>query len=197
VSPFQCYTTFLALKQHFSRPSYDVIKYNWKTRASINSFNKRTDRYFYERLSRKKNEKEIKDFFIANFVSTDNPNSVYISDLMKDGDEKYIEWMKRVQGLSYLFKAEASVFISKENFNELFECKNNQHSDLIRKYLQKALSIETLVILDKILCYVKDYDKVLDDPMWDSLKLKITKYSPLLNIDIAKYSKILKEIVCE
>lgn len=197
MSPFQCYTTFLALKQHFSRPSYDVIKYNWKTRASIASFNKRTDRYFYERLSRKKNDKEIKDFFIANFVSSDNPSSVYISDLMKDGEENYIEWMKRVQGLSYLFKTEASVFISKENFNQLFECKNNQHSDLIRKYLQKALSIETLVILDKILCYVKDYDKVLDDPMWDSLKLKIMKYSPLLNIDIAKYSKILKEIVCE
>lgn len=197
MNPFQCYTTFLALKQHFVKPSYDVIKYNWKTRASLTAFNKRTDRYFYERLSRKKNENEIKEFYIANFVEADNPNSVYISDLMKDGEEKYIDWMKRVQSLSYLFETEASVFISKDKFNDLFECKNGQHSKLIQKYLQKAFSIETLVILDKILHYVEDYDKVLDDPLWNSLKLKITKYSPLLNIDTKKYSKILKEIICE
>jgi hypothetical protein len=197
VNPFQCYTSFLALKQHFSKPSYDVIKYNWKTRASLTAFNKRTDRYFYERLSRKKNEQEIKNFFIANFVGCDNPQSVYITNLMKEGEDTYIEWMKRIQSLSYLFETEASVFISRDKFNELFECKNKQHSPLIHKHLQKALSIETLVILNKILHYVEDYDKILDDPMWDSLRLKIIKYSPLLNIDTQKYSKILKEIISE
>jgi hypothetical protein len=197
MSPFECYTKFLALKQHFTKPSYDVIKYNWKTRASVSSFNKRTDRYFYERLSRKKNDEEVKNFFIANFVDSDNPETVYISDIMKEGEEKYYGWLKRIQGLSYLFQTEAKVFITKENFNELFKCKNNQHSPLIHKHLQKGISIETLVILDKILHFVQDYDKVLDDPMWDALRLKITKYSPLLNIDVQKYSKILKEIVCE
>ena len=197
MNPFQVFCTYLALKQHFTKPSYDAIKYNWKVRASLTSFNKRTDRYFYERLSRKKNEQEIKNYFIANFISCDDPQSVYISDLMKDGEENYIEWMKRIQSLSYLFQTEASVFISKDNFNELFECKNGQHSPLIRKHLQKALSIETLVILNEILQYVKDYDKVLDDPMWNSLRMKITKYGPLLNIDKSKYSKILKEIVSE
>ena len=197
MNPFQCYTTFLALKQHFTKPSYDIIKYNWKTRASLTAFNKRTDRYFYERLSRKKNEQEIKDFFISNFVNSDNPQSVYITDLMKDGEEVYINWLKRMQSLSYMFEVESSVFITRDGFNELFECKSNQHSSLIHKHLQKALSIETLVILDKILNFVRDYDKVLDDPIWESLSLKITKYSPLLNIDTKRYSKILKEIICE
>ena len=114
MNPFQVFCAFLALKQHFTKPSYDVIKYNWKTRASLTAFNKRTDRYFYERLSRKKNEQEIKNFFIANFVNCDNPQSVYSTDLIKDGEDTYIEWMKRVQSLSYLFESEASVFISKE-----------------------------------------------------------------------------------
>jgi hypothetical protein len=197
VNPFQCYSTFLALKQHFTKPSYDVIKYNWKTRASLNSFNKRTDRYFFEKLSRKKNEQEIKDFYISNFVDCDNPNSIYISDLMKEGEEIYINWMKRVQSLSYLFETESSVFINKNNFNSVLECKNGQHSELIRKYLQKALSIETLVILEKLLHYVKDYDKVLDDPLWSLLRLRILKYGQLLNIDTKRYSTTLKEIICE
>jgi len=197
VDPFQCYTTFLALKQHFTKPSYDVIKYNWKTRASLASFNKRTDRYFFEKLSRKKNEQEIKDFYVSNFVDCDNPHSIYISDLMKEGEETYVNWMKRVQSLSYLFETESSVFINKDSFNDFFECRNGQHSELIRKYLQKALSIETLVILEKLLHYVKDYDKVLDDPLWYLLKLRILKYGQLLNIDTKKYSKTLKEIICE
>ncbi len=197
MNPYQCYLAFLSIKQHFVKPSYDVVKYNWKTRASLTSFHKRTDRYFYERLSRKKNDQEIKDFFISNFVNTDNPSSVYIVDLMRDGEDVYIQWMKRIQSLSYLFKNEISSFITSENFNSVIRCINNQHSTLIRKYLQKQLSIETLVILNKILQYVRDYDKVLQDPLWDALKLKIIKYEPLLNIDKVKYSIILKEIICE
>jgi len=197
VNPFQCYSTFLALKQHFTKPTYDIIKYNWKTRASLTAFNKRTDRYFYERLSRKKNEKEIKEFFISNFIEAHNPQSVYISEMMKDGEDNYVNWMKRIQSLSYIFQTEVSSLITKENFNDFFECKNNQHSKLIRKHLQKYISIESLVILNKILHYVEDYDKILDDPLWNSLSLKIKKYTPLLNIDIQRYSKLLKEIICE
>lgn len=197
MTPYECYVTFLALKQHFTKPKYDVIKYNWKTRASVTAFHKRTDRYFYERLSRKKNEQEIKEFFIANFVSTDNPNSVYIPDLMKDGEDAYIQWMKRIQSLSYTFKTEISNLLFDEDLNSLLTPQNGQHSNLIRKYLQKAASIETLVILQKILHYVKDYDKIFKDPVWDSLRLKIVKYEPLLNIDVDNYSNILKEIICE
>lgn len=197
MTPFQVFCFFLAIKQHFTRPSYDVIKYNWKVKASLDSFHKRNDRYFYERLSRKKNEQEVKDFFISNFVYSSNPQRVYISDLMKDGEEVYINWMKRNQSLSYIFKNEISDLLHQYNLNELIKCKNSQHSILIRKHLQNTLSIESLVIFEKILHYVRDYDKVLDDPIWDSLKLKIKKYERLLNIDMTKYSKIIQELVCE
>lgn len=197
MTPYDCYVTFLALKQHFTKPKYDVIKYNWKTRASLTAFHKRTDRYFYERLSRKKNDQEVKDFFISNFVSTDNPNSVYIADLMKEGEDNYLQWMKRIQSLSYTFKTEISDLLFDENLNSLLTPQDGQHSNLIRKHLQKSASIETLVILQKILHYVKDYDKIFKDPVWDSLRLKIVKYEPLLNIEVDNYSNILKEIICE
>lgn len=197
MSPFECYTTFLALKQHFTKPKYDVIRYNWKVRASLTSFHKRKDRYFYEKLSRKKNEEEVKSFYIANFVASTNPQSVYIPDLIKDGEDVYINWMKRFQSLSYNFKNEVSNLFTQDNFNDVFECKNAQHSILIKKYLQGSLSIETLVILEIILKYVSRYDKILDDPLWELLSLKITKYKSLLNIDIDKYLNILKETICE
>ena len=62
-------------------------------------------------------------------------------------------------------------------------------------YLQKAISLETMVILDMILGYVKNFDKKLKDPVWETVSLRIKKYQPFLNIDIAKYKETLKEII--
>lgn len=197
MTPYECYTTFLATKQHFTKPKYNAVRYNFKVKASLTAFHKRTDRYFYERLSRKKSEQEIKDFYISNFIAADNPNSVYIVDLIKDGEEIYIEWLKRIQSLSYLFKTELNNLLFEYNLNQILKCKNSQHSLLIRKYLQKIISIETLVILEKLLHFVEDYNKILDDPIWNFLQLKIIKYEPLLNIDNQRYFNILKEIICE
>jgi hypothetical protein len=196
MTSYETYVMFLCLKQHFTKPNYDVFKYNWKTRASLESFTRRTDKYFFEKLSRKKSESEIKEFYIANFIKSDNPKGVYISDLIRDGDVVYNEWRKYNQSLFYNFKVELEVFVSTENLNTLMECKNTQHSLLIRKYLQKLLSLETLVILDKIFNFTKSYDKILLDPIWESLSLKIKKYSPFLSINKEKYIKIMKETVC-
>jgi hypothetical protein len=51
------------------------------------------------------------------------------------------------------------------------------------------------VILDMILNYVKDYDKVLTDPIWEFYSMKIKKYRPFLNIDSTNFKTILKEKV--
>jgi len=197
MTPYEVFVCFLCLKQHFSKPNYDVFKYNWKTKASIASYNRRTDRYFFERLSRKKTETEIKEFFISNFAYTENPKGVYIPDLVKDGDEVYDKWRKYNQSLFYNFKTEIEVFFSGKDLNQFMECKNSQHSKLILKYLQKAISIETLVIVDKIFNYTPNYDKKLLDPIWESLSLRIKKYSPFVNINIEKYIQIMKETICE
>lgn len=196
MTPYECYYTFLCLKQHFTKPSYDIFKYNWKTRASIETYNKRKDRYFFERLSRKKTEQEIKEFFISNFAYTENPKGVYIPDLLRDGEEIYTAWRKYNQSLFYNFKTEIEVFISHQNLNEFMECVDNQHSQLIRKYLQKSISLETLVILNMIFNFTKKYDKILIDPIWENLSLRIKKYSPFLLINTEKYIQIMKETVC-
>lgn len=197
MNAFDTYTLFLALKNHFSKENYDFFKYSGKTRASVDSFNKRTDKYFFERLSRKKNKLEIRQFYVSNFVDCDNPQRVYITDLMRTGEDVYIQWLKRIQSLSYTFRTEVNVFIQKENFNDFFSCKDGEHPIVLKKYLQKALSLETLVILDKILNYSNDYDRVLCDPVWEFVGMRIKKYSPFLDINTERYSSILKEVICE
>ena len=68
VVPFDTYKCYLSLKNHFTKDSYDYHKYCGKSRATIQSFYKRKDRMWFEKISRQKTDQEILDFFVANFV---------------------------------------------------------------------------------------------------------------------------------
>jgi hypothetical protein len=195
VTDFETYKTYLAFKNHFTKETYDYHKYCGRSRASKDSFYKRTDRYFFERLSRQKNDEEIKAYFVANFVECSDPERLWIGDIIREGEDVYKEWLKKSQSLSYLFKTEAEVFIHKKNFEELFDCKTGNHPEILKKYLQKGITLETITILDMILGYVKNFDKKLTDPIWNFVSLRIRKYRPFLNIDVEKYKNVLKEIV--
>jgi hypothetical protein len=195
VTDFETYKTYLAFKSHFTKETYDYHKYCGRSRASKDSFYKRTDRYFFERLSRQKNDEEIKAYFVANFVECSDPERLWIGDIIREGEDVYKEWLKKSQSLSYLFKTEAEVFIHKKNFEELFDCKTGNHPEILKKYLQKGITLETITILDMILGYVKNFDKKLTDPIWNFVSLRIRKYRPFLNIDVEKYKNVLKEIV--
>jgi hypothetical protein len=194
MTPFDAYKQYLALKNHFSKPNYDYHKYAGKSRASLETFNKRKDKYWFEKLSRQKNDEQIKNFYISNFVEADVPSSLWIGNVIRAGDIYYKEWEKRQQSLKYLFKEESREMLSECNLNELFDC-SRQHPPILKKFLGGNICIETLVIYDKIFLFVKQFDKKLLDPVWETVSLKIKKYSPFLNIDVKDYKQELKKIM--
>lgn len=196
VTPFDVYKTYLALKNHFTNQSYDYFKYSGKSRASIASFNKRRDKYFFERCSRKMNDDEVVDYFVSNFVVHDDPQKVWIGEIIQTGESNYNLWKKKNQSLSYLFSQEIEEVFTDKDFDSMFLCKSGTHPPILKEHLKNNLSIETLVILDKILNYSKRYDKILNDMVWQTVSKKIKKYAPfMVNIDTDKYKKILKEKV--
>ena len=191
--PFETYKTYLALKNHFTKDSYDYHKYQGKSRASLQSFYKRKDRYWFEKLSRQKDDKEIINFFVSNFTSCSDPGSLWIGEMIKEGESRYTSWQKRIQSLTYLFKQESQE-IFENGVETVFDCSKG-HPTLLKMFLSGQISIETLVIYDKIFLFGKNFDKKLKDPVWETVSLKIKKYSPFLHIDVFHYKKILKEIV--
>ena len=195
--PFDCYKIYLALKNHFTKDSYDYHKYNGRTRATVETFYKRKDRFWFEKMCRKKTEKEVEDFFVANFVSCSDPQTLWIGDLMKSGDSNYKEWKRKVQSLSYIFKGEVESHISGNNFDTMFFIKGGRHPQLLKEHLQGHLSLETMLILDRILGYKNNFDKKLDDPVWKMTSTRMKKYSPFLNIDVFTYKKILKGLILD
>lgn len=194
MAPFECYKTYLALKNHFTKNSYDYHKYCKKTRASLQSFYKRRDRFFFEKMSRQKNEKEIENFFVANFASCNDPDTLWIGEIMKEGEGRYQTWQKKIQSLSYLFKEESQTLFEENNLEDIFKCSKG-HPLILKKFLTGKISLETLVIYDKIFMFVKDFDKKLSDPVWETVSRRIKKYSPFIHIDVFSYRKTLKQLV--
>jgi hypothetical protein len=194
MAPFDCYKTYLALKNHFTKDSYDYHKYCKKTRASLQSFYKRRDRFWFEKVSRQKSEKEVEDFFVANFVSCNDPETLWIGEIIKEGDDRYKNWQRKIQSLSYLFKEETQNLFDENKFEKVFDCSKG-HPVILKKFLTGNISLETMVICDKIFLFGNNFDKKLNDPVWETVSRRIKKYSPFLHIDVFKYRKILKEVV--
>ena len=196
MSPFETYQTYLSMKSHFTNSKYDFFKYGGKSRATVTSFNKRKDKYWFEKTSRKYSDKEIVDFLLANFVSTDNVQNLWIGEIINSGERTYADWMRRQQSLTYLFKEQSTELFSENELETVFNCSKG-HPIVLKRFLSGKLSPETFVIYDKIFSIVKDFDKKLLDPVWETVSLKIKKYSSFLNIDVFQYKKILREIIDE
>jgi len=196
VTPFETYRTYLSMKSHFTNPKFDFFKYGGKSRATITSFNKRKDKYWFEKTSRKYSDQEIIDFLLANFATTDNPQNLWIGEIINSGERNYSQWMKRNQSLTYLFKEQSNELLLDKNLNEVFDCSKG-HPPILKKYLGGEISLETLTILEKVFSFVSKFDKKLTDPVWESVSLKIKKYNPFLNINTFPFKKILRDIINE
>lgn len=189
VDPFKAYMIYMGLKAHFNS-DYDYIKYGGKTSATRKSYLNRKDKAFFGKASRKFKE-EVEDFFISNFIQNEKG---YVGEFK---EETYIDWKKRTQSLSYTFKNDILLLLEQsKKFNKIFICEDGQHPILLKSYLAKKITIETMVILEKLVEYVKDFDKNIDENIvWPSNAKKIKNYKTLLTFDESYYRMILINLV--
>jgi len=196
VTPFETYQTYLSMKSHFTNSKYDFFKYGGKSRATMASFNKRKDKYWFEKTSRKYTDQEVVDFLLSNFINASNPQNLWIGEIINSGERTYAEWMKRQQSLTYLFTEQSSELLSEKNLDEVFNCSKG-HPIVLKKYLGGEISLETFAILEKVFSFQKRFDKKLTDPVWETVSLKLKKYLPFININVFHFKNILRGIVNE
>ena len=196
VTPFETYRTYLSMKSHFTNPKFDFFKYGGKSRATMTSFNKRKDKYWFEKTSRKYSDQQVLDFLLANFVNTDTPQNLWIGEIINSGERTYAEWMRRRQSMTYIFKEESEKLLLENELEIVFDCSKG-HPLLLKRYLGGEISLETFTILEKVFSFAKNFDKKLNDPVWESVSLKIKKYIPIININVFQYKSILRKIINE
>jgi len=118
--------------------------------------------------------------------------NAWVRDITNNDNAKkvYEDWRKKVQSLSYTVQNDLSKL--DDDFDENFKVIDNQHPKLLKLFLGKDITLETLVVLtDLVGCLSMWNKKLADDPVWQSLSLKIRKYLPFLPYDKERIRKIL------
>ncbi len=196
MEPYDVYRYYLALKLHFTTDNYDVIKNKGRVRASKQAFFKRKDLFAIKKIANTYADKDIVDFLVANFVSGDKWGGVFDTD----SKTRYLEWKKKIESLSYNFTNEIKtieMFCTAKNisFTELFVSNKSQHPGIVKLYLSKLISIETLTILDVIENFSNQLDiQLKDDIVWPDVSRTIKKYRPFLQFDKVKFTNIVNSL---
>ena len=186
---YDAYTLYLGIKLHFHSDNYDFVKYNGKVKSDINSFLKRKDKYHCGKLF-KTYKQDLQDCYVENLSYKD----YWAGDLLdEECDKRYKEWKKRNQKLSYMFKTEVSDLLRKKHINKVLEVKSGQHPILLKKYLGKEISLETLCIMDDIIdmCDTEWKNLISEQLVYPEVHRLVKKYKTFLTYDYAKFRETL------
>ena len=195
MEPYDVYKYYMAMKLHFESDSYEAPKYNYKTSAKPQSFFKRRDKYHFAKLGRKFDEpNELIDFFTAQFTASDNRS--WVGDMLHD-EEKYTEWQRRQQSLTYNFEQDINKLAEEAGtFDDIFTIlEGNNYPLVIEKYMQEEISLETVVILDRLTGFMRRADRSITETIvWPDVSKRIRKYGLLLRFDMNRMRKVILRV---
>ena len=197
MTSYDAYKLYLAIKLHFTTANYDYFKHNAKVNSSLNAFLKRNDRFFFHKLATKYGD-ELMYYYVSNFVA--RPKT-WVGDLVRaDGDTIYNKWRKYNESFSYNFRNDCVLVrnvIDGNNirFDDVFSVDSGQHPRLLRLLLSGKVSIQSVIIFDKILSFISRWDKEIKETIiWPEKSFKIAKLKPFVSVNLTKCKFIMKEI---
>ena len=195
MKPFEVYQTFLTLKAHFRNNGFDFHRYG-KVKVLPETFERRKDRYFFEKLSKKYSGDELVEFLLSQFLV----NKKWIGDMLsEEATEAHTTRTRRVQSLQYHIKTEINQLwaLCKETpdkFNNMFTPVDGSYAPIFKYLMEKKISPETFVVLDDILHFTKSWNTA-GDPIWEEIGIPILRYAPFLHLESRRDE--LKKIIAE
>ena len=189
MNEFEAYQKYIALKLHFTS-DYDYFKYNGKTNVTLNSFNERKDKFHFKKIVKKYGDENIIEYFVANLIN----EKPWIGSM---DVATYSQWLGRIQSIEYIFENDAkNLLTTVDNFDIIFTSMEGNHPKVLRAYLGKKISLETLVVFEKLLHYRKRFDKDIKEQfICPKVSRLIEKYEPFIEADTNRCKKLLVEII--
>lgn len=181
MNPIDAYKRLLAVQLHFKSDKYDIVQSKGRVNANENSFQKRNDKFIISRLAKQYSSQELTGFFVANIVSGDPQCGIYGSD----SRQKYIAWKGLQERLVYQLNSDITKILDAaeaKGISDVF------YSDgglpfIVKLYLGQLISLETLVIINKIKPFINNYKAAEEnDLLWPDIKRLIIKYTPFVRI---------------
>jgi hypothetical protein len=195
--PFEAYQTFITLKAHFKNSGFDYHKFG-KVKVAPETFERRKDRYYFEKLAKRYSRDEIVEFFLSQILA----NKTWVGDMLgEDAEAEHLSRLRRVQALQYQVKTEMNGLWERckedpECFNRLFLHQDGTHPGIFRAVMEKKISAEIFLVLDSILGFTKRW-RMDGDPIWEEVGIPILRYAPFLHLDTRRddLKRIISEII--
>jgi hypothetical protein len=186
VTPFETYKKFLAIRLHFESDSYDYFKYKGSVSATQDSFERRKDKFYFYKLSKKE---DVEKYLVSNLFSN---TRLWIGSLFdEEMAERFRNFQSRLQSITYNFKNDLAKFSS---FEEALDIINGNYPLLFTQYKQGKVNPETLIILNDIMKIFEYWDKEITDTFsWPVEKKKLLKLRPFIQYDTNSMKKIISE----
>jgi len=185
MTPFEVYQCHVAMRKHFLNDSFDYVKYKGKIRLKLETFQKRRDRFVFEKLSKHENPKFL---ILANLL--EDHKFWLTTDGYGSANAVYERWLKKIQSLSYMFRNELEEL--DDDFDKNFIVSDGQHPSLLQLYLAQKISLETLTILiDVTECDRYWRCKLGNDVITNDVLYKVAKYKPFLHYDKMRITSII------
>lgn len=195
---FEAYKKYVAIKLHF-QGNYDYFKFAGKAKVSKTSFETRKDKYVFEKLAKIYDDEQYELLLVSNFL--DNAN-VWIGEIASDvGRQKYLSLKKKLQSLQYEFKQDMTQIKERiddgtiSSFDSLFTevPDDNPYPHIVALLVQNDISLESFIIMNKILNFIPSIQKrIADDILWPEVLKLITKYSGFVKVDVKPFTQIMK-----
>ena len=189
---YLAYQIYQSLKLHFTT-DYDAVKYNYKTAVRQDTFEKRRDRYFFEKLSRRFNREQLIDYFTANLI--ENPK-VWIGDM---SDDIYKAYIARYDKLTYMFDQDMKKMSNKGyTFDDLCTTSEDfSQNPLLEALRSQDINIETGVLLDILVNFLKKIKSILSDPLGINIEMvdMLIKYKSIMLQKPLPKNKIKEKIL--
>ena len=101
------------------------------------------------------------------------------------------EWHRLIKG-----KGDLVLKIIEEKkikFDDLFKVKDGQHPPLVKLFLASKITLETMIILNDILGYTKQFNKQINENViWPKKYKLMMNYKPFLRYNLTKMKMIIK-----
>lgn len=169
MTPFEAYQLFVAVRQHMTTDSYDIIKFNGKVKASLDSFKKRNDKYMFEKLARLPHNR-------LRIAATLVEGGQWVGDVVgQTGERALNKHLGAIESIGYHF-AQQLKMLDASTLKDIFH--SEQAPTIAQMFHQGKLSLETMILLNKYLQFVDTWKvKFPDDPTIGDLCKLITKFT--------------------
>lgn len=204
---FNVYCVFMAIKLHFTSPSFNYADYGPMTNYKFETFYaKEGPRKQFAKLARRfecSQSEVLENYIIANFIK--NPKTWVTTLLTRQAQANYDEYRQLHENFSYNFTEKFEQLVvpqMKEHgvgFMEYLKGKTDQpgHTPMMTDIIRKVYPVWFIIAINKVTGFLKAYEtQFAGDVFWESEAKMLKKIDQLVpEEDLDNLRKRLRELI--